>query len=47
MLLNTEENCHMVDEFITKYIILVGTLCSDSPANVPTLIKNGVIPSIL
>jgi hypothetical protein len=46
-LLNTEENSNLVDDFITKYIILVGTVCSDTPANVPTLIKNGVIPAIL
>jgi hypothetical protein len=44
---NTEDKGHLIDDFISKFIILAGTVCSDTPANIPILIKNGVIPTLI
>ena len=30
-----------------KYISLVGSVCADAPALVPSMIKNGLLPDIL
>ena len=44
---NTEGKGPLVDDFLAKYFTMVGSICSDSPAVVPNLIKNNVIPGII